>query len=177
LLVLAYVGMGYLAWTLALVILGQVQSSLVGLRVLTVPLIAAAVMVSWDFSMDPVWSTIEHAWIWVKGGAYFGVPVSNFLGWYFTFYVIYQLFALYLRGRPTATKSLASVDWRLAIVFYGVSAAGNLLLAVPRRGISVVTDSAGVQWRVSGITGACAVASIFTMGAFVVLAWARLKNQ
>jgi putative membrane protein len=46
-------------------------------------------MVAWDLSMDPVWSTVMHSWIWLQGGAYFGVPVSNFLGWYLTVYVIY----------------------------------------------------------------------------------------
>jgi uncharacterized membrane protein len=96
---LAYAGMAYLSWTLARVILGNMHAPLVGNRVLVLPLIAAAIMVAWDLSQDPVWATILRCWIWLHGGAYFGVPVTNFLGWYLAVYFIYQLFALYLRGR------------------------------------------------------------------------------
>jgi uncharacterized membrane protein len=177
LLGLAYLGMAYLAWTLARLILGGSRNPLVGFRVVTLPLVAAFTMVAWDFSMDPVWSTILHGWIWLQGGSYFGVPVSNFLGWYLTVYVMYQLFALYLRGRSTNPSPLPSNYWQLAVLFYGVSAAGNILLAIPRTGLSVVSDPTGAQWKVSDITRACALASIFTMGTFALLAWARLRGQ
>ena len=91
----AYVGMAYLSWTLGALILGGPGTPLNGARVVTLPLVASFIMVAWDLSTDPVlWSTIMHAWIWRDGGAYFGVPVSNFLGWYLTVYVIYQCFAL-----------------------------------------------------------------------------------
>jgi uncharacterized membrane protein len=174
---LAYVGMGYLSWILGRVILGGSQSALGGSRVVTLPLIAAFLMVAWDLCLDPVWATVVHAWIWQQGGAYFGVPVSNFLGWYLHVYILYQLFALYLRGRPTNASPLPSGYWRLAVLFYGVSAAGNLLLLIPRPGLSQVTDATGKEWQVSSITAACALASIFTMGAFALLAWIRLTDR
>jgi uncharacterized membrane protein len=177
LLGLAYLGMAYLSWTLARLILGNMRSPLARSRIVTLPLVAAFIMVAWDFSQDPVWSTILHLWIWRQGGAYFGVPVSNFLGWYLTVYVFYQLFALYLRDRSTNPDPLPSSYWNLAVLFYAVSAAGNILLVIPRAGLSVVSDPTGAQWRVSDITGACALTSIFTMGAFAVLAWVRLSDQ
>ena len=176
LLGLAYVGMAYLSWTLARLILG-VRKPLIGSRIVTLPLVAAFIMVAWDLAMDPVWGTVLHAWIWVKGGAYFGVPASNFLGWYLTAYVVYQLFALYLRWSVPSPKRLSSGYWHLAVVFYAVSATGNLLLAIPQPGPRVISDPAGVQWRVSDITGACVLVSIFLMGAFAVLAWIRLADQ
>src|SRR5216684_1046291 len=74
LLGLAYLGMGYLSWTLASLILVVRQAPLTGLRLLTLPLVASFIMVAWDLSTDPVWSTIVHSWIWLQGGAYFGVP-------------------------------------------------------------------------------------------------------
>jgi uncharacterized membrane protein len=173
---IAYVGMAYFSWVLARLILG-VGNPLVGSRIVTLPLMAAFVMVAWDLAMDPVWGTVLHAWIWLKGGAYFGVPVSNFLGWYLTVYVIYQLFALYLRRSTTSLKRLPPGYWRLALVFYVVSAAGNLLVVIPRAGPAVVSDPAGVQWKVSNIASACALVSIFLMGAFSLLAWVRLTDQ
>jgi len=46
--------------------------------------------------------------VWQHGGAYFGVPLTDFLGWYLVVYVIYQLFALYLHGRSPGAKPLPS---------------------------------------------------------------------
>jgi uncharacterized membrane protein len=173
---LAYVGMGYISWTLGRVILGETRRPLAGARVVTLPLVAAFIMVAWDLAMDPVWATILHAWIWPQGGRYFGVPVSNFLGWYLTVYIIYQLFALYLRRQASDPGVLPTRYWREAVFFYGVSAAGNLLLAIPQAAPTVVSDPAGTLWRVADITGLCALISIFAMGAFAVLALARLAD-
>jgi uncharacterized membrane protein len=178
LLALAYVGMAYLSWTLAILILRQASNSvLAGSPAVTVPLIASFIMVAWDVAMDPVWSTVLHAWIWRDGGIYFGVPISNFLGWLFTAYVIFQLFALYVRKRSTSVNPLPRNDWNLAILFYATSAAGNLLLLLPRHSPSVVSDPTGAQWHVAGITAATAVASVFGMGAFALLAWVRFPQQ
>jgi uncharacterized membrane protein len=177
LLGLAYLGMAYLSWTLARVILGNMQSPLRGSRVVTVPLAAAFIMVAWDFSQDPVWSTILHLWIWQRGGPYFGVPVSNFLGWDLTVYVVYQLFALYLRNRSASPGPLPVSYWHQPVLFYAASAAGNILLIIPQAALSVVSDPTGTKWKVTDITGTCALVSIFTMGAFALLAWARLSDQ
>jgi len=176
LLGLAYVGMAYLSWTLARIIVVNGRSPLAGTRVVVVPLVAAIIMVAWDVAMDPIWSTVLRSWIWLKGGSYFGVPLSNFAGWYLTVYVIYQIFALYLRRWAVNARQLPPGYWHLPIVFYAVSAAGNLVLAISHNAPSIVSDAAGVQWKVSQIVGACLVVSTFVMGAFVVLAWTRLSD-
>ncbi len=173
---LAYVGMAYLSWMLACVIAGDKQGSLAGKRVVAVPLLAAVIMVAWDLAMDPIWGTVLHAWIWLDGGAYFGVPLSNFAGWYLTIYVIYQSFALYVRRHEISTKPLPSRYWHLPVIFYAVSAAGNLILAIPQHGPSVVLDAAGVQWKVSHIVDACVLVSVCVMGTFALWAWTRLAN-
>ncbi len=176
LLGLAYVGMAYLSWTLARLTMLNARTKLVGTRVVVVPLLAAFIMVAWDLAMDPVWGTVLHAWVWKQGGTYFGVPLSNFVGWYLTVYVIYQMFALYLRRWAVTSRQLPSGYWHLAIVFYAVSAAGNLMLAIPHNTPRIVSDAAGVQWKVSQIVSAGAVVSVFVMGAFAVLAWTRLAG-
>jgi len=163
LLGLAYVGIGYLAWTLAGIILAEP-------RVVARPLLAAAIMTAWDLAMDPVWANLVHAWVWERGGAYFGVPLSNFLGWYLTNYTLYQLFALAVRTRAEGSAAF----WRVAVVFYAVSAAGNLIVLAPRH-LVTFTDAAGVTWRVSNMMLASALVSIFVMGGFVLVAWRRLR--
>jgi putative membrane protein len=146
------------------------------MRVAVVPLLAAFIMVAWDLAMDPVWGTVLHAWIWKQGGRYFGVSVSNFVGWYLTVYVIFQIFALYLRRRTIHPRQLPSGYWDLAIVFYAVSAAGNLILAIPHNAPTIVSDPTGVQWKVTQIVGICVLVSVFVMGTFAVLAWTRLAR-
>jgi uncharacterized membrane protein len=61
LLALAYVGMGYLSWVLAVVILDCQNEPLSGRKIVLVPLAASFVMTAWDFSMDAVWADIDHA--------------------------------------------------------------------------------------------------------------------
>lgn len=171
LLGLAYVGMGYLSWTLARLLLpGQLEHK----RLFIVPVIASFIMVSWDLSQEAVWATLVKAWIWVDGGSYFGVPLSNFAGWFLTVYVMYQLFALYITGRD-ASGSASLNTWRLPIAFYALSAAGNVLLLFTPQG--AVSDATGAVWKVRDVIGTSALVSIFTMGAFAVLAGVRLASS
>jgi putative membrane protein len=177
LLGLAYVGMGYLSWTLGRIILGNLRSPLVGARIVTLPLVAAFPMVAWDFANDPVWANINHLWVWQRGGAYFGVPLTNFLGWYFVVYLIYQSFAVYLRRCSLSANPRASGYWRWAVSFYAMAALGNIILVLPKPEPAVVFDSTGILWNVTTITGACALVSIFVMGAFAVIAGVRLSDE
>jgi uncharacterized membrane protein len=175
----AYLGMGYVAWTMARVIVspGDTRQELAGTRVVMLPLAASFVMVAWDLSIDPALSTVGHYWTWRHGGAYFGVPVSNFLGWYLTNYLVYQLFALYLRRRRASQSQLPPGYAHLAVLFYAVCAAGSVLRAIPTSTPFAVTDPPGAVWRVSDINGVCALSAIFIMGAFVMLAFARLADR
>jgi uncharacterized membrane protein len=174
---LAYLGMGYLSWTLACTILRSARSSIRGSLIIVVHVVASFVMVAWDLAMDPIWGTVLHAWIWQRGGPYFGVPISNFVGWYLTVYLIFQFFALYLRGQSADANSLRPNYWHLAVIFYAVSAAGNILLMTPHAGLLIVTDPSGVQWKVSEIAQASALVSIFIMGGFALLAWIRIGGR
>ena len=177
LLGLAYVGMGYLSWTLGRVILGYLRTPLVGAQVITLPLVASFIMVAWDFANDPVWANINRLWVWQHGGAYFGVPLTNFLGWYLVVYLIYQSFAIYLRERSANDNPMPSGYWRWAVIFYALAAAGNIIIVLPKPTPAVVFDPTGTSWNVSGITGACALVSSFAMGAFTLIAWVRLLDQ
>src|SRR5271156_1319121 len=174
LLALAYLGMGYLSWVLALLILGHKTNPPLSSRVVLLPLIASCIMVAWDLSMDPVWANIDHAWVWKQGGPYFGVPISNFLGWFLTTYLFYQAFALYLRRR--APLLLPTSLWRLPVLFYAACGAGNILLAAQPATPAVVTDPSGRPWLISDIIHATVLVSLFVMGAFTLMAWLRLRS-
>ncbi len=175
LLVLAYLGVGYLSWVLATLILGYANRPLAGVRLVVLPLIASFVMVAWDLAMDPVWATIDHAWIWRSGGSYFGVPISNFLGWYLTAFCFYQLFAVYVRSVPIQPRTSSRGYWFTAVLFYGICAAGNLLLARSPMVPHIVIDPSGRPWMTTSIFIACALISTLVMGPITLLSWLRLK--
>lgn len=177
LLALAWVGVGYAAWIVATQIVGARINSRFGL--LLTPFVAAAAMCAWDLGMDPEWACIDRAWVWLDGGGYFGVPFSNYFGWLLTTWVFYQAFALWLSRRPAAnaTREVPPRWNRLAVLLYGLVAAGNLLLAIPSAVPAsfpkTITDAAGRPWQTSDITGISLLISIFVMVPLALVAWAR----
>ena len=174
LLALAYVGMGYLSWVLAVVILDCENEPLSRRNIVLVPLAASFAMTAWDFSMDAVWADIDHAWVWRDGGSYYGVPTSNFLGWFLTVYIFYQLFALYLGNRVIMRSP--TTHWRLAILFYAASAAGNLLVVAPPSMGGHFTDATGKQWSIPGILWASRLVSILLMMPLSLMAWVKASG-
>ncbi len=176
LLVLAYLGIGYVSWVLSLLILRQQNSHTDGTRRLTVPLLASAIMLAWDLAMEADWSTVDRAWLWRDGGVYFGVPVSNFLGWYLTAFLFYAAFAAYLRTRPVRIPSARPGFWQSAIAVYAVCAAGNLLLFAKPMAPRIVFDPSGASWKTLHVLIADALVSLFVMESIAVLAWLRARQ-
>ena len=144
---------------------------------LAVPLIASFIMVAWDLAQDPVWGTVLHGWRWRDGGPWFGVPVSNYCGWYLTVFLIYLLFALYLRRGQVFPQPVNRRAWVSPLLFYALCATGNVLQIFARPDSPSVQDPTGKLWRTADILAASALVSIFVMGAFVAFAAIRLATQ
>ena len=174
LLGLAYIGMAYVSWTLACMILGVTRSGFGGVHLVGVPLLASFIMTAWDFAQDPVWSTLLHAWRWYDGGIWFGVPLTNYAGWLITVFLIYLAFALYLRRNPPSGSLPGSAHGRTAVLLYALCAIGNVLQLFRPQPADVVADPSGALWHTSAILRASALVSVFIMGSFVAVAWARV---
>jgi len=172
LLGLAYIGMAYVSWTLARLILAT-HPIPAGLQLIAIPLLAGVIMTGWDFAQDPVWSTLLHAWRWRDGGIWFGVPLTNFAGWLLTVLLIYIAFALYLRCNA-ATPAPASPHWRSAVLLYAFCALGNVLQLLRSQPADLVEDATGTLWHTAAILRASALVSVFIMGSFAVAAWLRV---
>ena len=175
LLALAYLGIGYVAWVLALLILGYEDQPIRGARVLALPVLASLVMTTWDLSMEPVWATLYRAWIWEEGGKFFGVPVTNFFGWFFTGYLYYQTFALYCRKKPVRVPEARQGFWLPAILIYAVCALGNLLILEQPMAPPIITDAAGTHWGTADILGSCVLISLLVMSPLALVAWLRVR--
>lgn len=82
---LAWFGMGLPSREAAHAALGQYSTS--GRRVV----LGSAAMTAWDLFLDPQ-MVGEGYWAWLKRGAYRGIPLSNFAGWFLTGLGIMALF-------------------------------------------------------------------------------------
>jgi putative membrane protein len=99
--------------------------------------VSAVVMTAWDLVMDPILSaSTVHAWVWESGGAYFGVPVQNFVGWLVTTFTVYAAYRAV--EQRIGGAALGPVDWRVGampVAAYGLMLAGDLMSGVTPPGI------------------------------------------
>ena len=162
----AYVATGYLAWVLANVLIGDLSRATSAFTTFAVPFVGAFLMVMWDLCFDPTFSTVRHFWIWQQGGGYFGVPLTNYLGWFFTVYIFLQLFALVVRFRKPGSEPIRTLPrayYAQAIVMYALMGLSFVLSYLAFGNNSTVTDAAGVVWQTRSIAEAGATVSIYTM--------------
>ncbi len=58
-------------------------------KFLTIPVLTAFIAVWVDFILEPVATEpVRQYWLWESGGSYYGVPWINFVGWWFTAWLI-----------------------------------------------------------------------------------------
>jgi uncharacterized membrane protein len=175
----AYFGAGYLAWVVALSLVGRAGRAFDGYARWAVPAVAAGVMSSWDFMLDPIASTIDKWWVWEQGGGYFGVPFSNYLGWLLTVFVFFAVFAAIVLARSRGAAPGAGAPagfWIGAVLMYALLGVRYVLVyAVPSVQKTYV-DAAGHLWLKHDIYETAALSAIFTCFAFSLLAVLRLKD-
>jgi putative membrane protein len=88
---------------------------------------------AWDIIMDPIGATVFKAYIWENHGPYFGIPLSNFLGWYLCTYTLFQLVALVLyRQKNLETPAIAKkkIYWYQVVVMYAAIYIQVLMLMI-----------------------------------------------
>jgi len=142
-------GMGYFAWIVAGTLLGGADRKLNRqFNVIAQPIVAAFVMTQWDFVMDAPASTISRAWIWHDGGGYFGVPLTNYVGWLLTSWTFYQLFGLYLVSRGEVRPAARNRALRLAAILFYASSGLTQLTPWLMGQNGEVADAAGHIWRI-----------------------------
>jgi uncharacterized membrane protein len=133
--------------------------------------VAMIVASAWDACLDPVGATVNAQWIYPAGGGYFGVPLSNSLGWMLTIFTMVALFELWrIRQKAELSIHVAPVSgWRLQIpVLLGLSLLTVVLpwLSQPDR---IVTDPAGVAWHAGHIYESTVLVSLHTLLLFAVI--------
>ena len=115
--------------------------------------VGALVMTAWDLVMDPVMVAADH-WVWEIDGAYFGIPLQNFLGWFLTALIILLLFLVIGRLNPQSSRGKETNNFnRLAILSYAILGGSTILLAFNNQ------------------LGGPALAGLFAMTPWILVAW------
>lgn len=101
-------------------------------------LLAASLLVGVDLLLDPVAAKLQY-WTWVDSGPIYGVPLSNFAGWFLSGFIgsllipPFTVTSLTIRFQLLLTYLLALLMWGAASVwygFYGTAVIGYLLIGL-----------------------------------------------
>jgi putative membrane protein len=174
-------GAGYFSWIVASILLDGADRRLDRtFEFIALPVIAAFVMTQWDLVMDRSESTIAKAWIWHDGGADFGVPLSNYLGWLLTSWLLFQAFANYLRRQVTRLPPSGAPPSRqlqaIAILFY-VSLGVTHIVPYAMGESGEVVDAASKAWQIHDLRETTVAIMLFTVFFSALLAALRLARQ
>lgn len=158
---LGYVFLGWLAWSLARVIVRREPHDGTGAHLFMTPIVAALILMGYDFAYDPIGSTVRGMWTYRDPSGYFGVPLSNFLGWLLTGWLFFQAYALVERSARPASASPGRGYWLLPCAIWGgMFFQYPLLRAAAPGGTSTV---GGRTFIIADIYDASIAAALLTM--------------
>ncbi len=133
-------------------------------RTLSLASIAGLVITAWDMVMDPG-MVANGYWVWEVRGAYFGIPVRNFWGWWLTTFTTLLLFLLLARPRADSDTAAGASTVpgprfdRLVLLSYALTGLADVLVAL-----------------LGGMQGP-ALAGIFAMTPWVVMGWWGMERS
>lgn len=123
---LSWFYMGFTSFMLASVIVSRL-----GARHVTAWSLALGVyfLTAWDLSLDPAMASQSlpiHFWLWHQGGPYFGMPVSNLVGWSLTGLVYMGLSRLLWRENLDARRIAVWFPFGIYVANTGFAIALNI---------------------------------------------------
>lgn len=90
----AYVLFGWPAWMLARHLTGSILGPLSRFQQVTTPIVASFILAGWDLHYDAVANVIQRRATYDFPSGFVGVPLSNFVGWLVTGWIVFQIWAL-----------------------------------------------------------------------------------
>jgi putative membrane protein len=170
----AYFGIGFVSWMTANTILDRADERLdlrtrAGrINAFALPLLARAVMTMFDVGIDSISSTVRNAWVWEEGGGVFGVPFTNYLGWWFVTWSFFQVFALVLALRQTrrpagTTDGLPRISHLQPVLLYLMFGISSIFAFLGFTDAETVVDTTGTTWSTPAIFETLMVFNVFSI--------------
>ncbi|MEK6752182.1 MAG: carotenoid biosynthesis protein [Chloroflexota bacterium] len=126
------------------------------MRFILVSALGAVIMTAWDVVMDPVMVQGGH-WVWEVQGAYFGIPLQNFFGWWLTTFATFLCFVWL--GKPELSNHTDGRFDRQAILLFIITSLGNIVGAL------------------FGGLGGAALAGIFAIFPWMMFGWIQMSKN
>ena len=83
-------------------------------------LLSALLLVLFDLELDPA-LVLLNIWVWLTPGIYYGVPITNYVGWFFTGIITSSLLCLLLprhQGVVSPAPPMVSVSLLFTLAFW-----------------------------------------------------------
>jgi uncharacterized membrane protein len=132
-------------------------------RALIVAALGGIIMTAWDVVMDPMMVRGGH-WVWDVKGAYFGIPLQNYWGWWLTMFSVFLVNWLIAsrngeQAKAWTERSRRLKDDRLAVISYTITALSGILACLDPDIVSEL--------------GGAALAGFFAMCPWALMGWIR----
>jgi uncharacterized membrane protein len=166
----------WLAWALARLIMRPAASVAVGgAERFTTPIVATFILGGYDLVYDPVGATAHNWYSYDHPTGALGAPLTNYLGWLLTGWLIFQLVALVESRFPARPVTQTRTYWLLPCLFWLSTTAqvfNNLIH--PTDGFVV---RGGKTIAIADVYESCASAALFTIIFTGITALIRLYSR
>jgi uncharacterized membrane protein len=179
-----YCSLGLVCWLVASTLLDGADARLADrtdpsrrINIVALPVLAAGLMAVYDLGSDSVASTLGKVWVWENGGGVFGVPWTNYVGWWLVSYVFFQILAFILATRTRALPIPNSREPLVhGVILYFLLGVPSLFgfLNAPR---DTVTDLGGLTWNVHALHETMFTFNLFSTFLIVALAATKLARN
>jgi len=118
---------------------------------LSVAAVGVVIMTAWDLVLDPMMVAGGH-WVWEEQGAYFGIPLQNYWGWWLTIFVTFILFLSLGRLTPEKLATSEPRFERQAVILYAIAGLSTVIvcLQIDLGGPALAGLFAMLPWAVMG---------------------------
>lgn len=138
------IGIGF-AW-LVMIMAGHALTRNIPNRIWRM-MIAALFVVGLDLVLDPVAYVDKGYWLWQSESSYYGIPWTNFAGWFFIAFV-WQGILLCFKSKPTPelAKQIQVVFWTIVLLFTVLAFVAGLYKAIIVTAIVLVVVESLRRW-------------------------------
>ena len=108
---------------------------------------ASLLMVTLDLAMDPFMVSKIHAWVWLGGWgpAWFGIPASNFIGWFVVSFAIFLTHGVVAGNSSSPKATILAIPYACLIMYFASFIGSELAAPIAALLVTLLTVPAIVK--------------------------------